>query len=161
MARKVKCRKCGSQIDQKTAFKVVVGKVNTYYCNEEEYDLVLAERKVKDDTYECINKIFGCIITNTAIYKEINALVKVYGYELILSYLQENFDYLHNLMSRDFEKEYGRIRYFSVVLSNNLADYKKAQEVNVEESAIREVVVDMPEIHYKRKNKRRALDEIE
>lgn len=162
MARKVKCRKCGSQIDQKTAFKVVVGgKVNTYYCNEEEYDLVLAERKVKDDTYECINKIFGYIITNTAIYKEINALVKVYGYELILSYLQENFDYLHNLMSRDFEKEYGRIRYFSVVLSNNLADYKKAQEVNVEESAIREVVVDMPEIHYKRKNKRRALDEIE
>ena len=84
----------------------------------------------------------------------------MYGYELILSYLQENFDYLHNLMSRDFEKEYGRIRYFSVVLSNNLADYKKAQEVNVEESAIREVVVDMPEIHYKRKNKRRALDEI-
>lgn len=161
MARKVKCRKCGSQIDQNTAFKVVVGKVNTYYCNEKEYDLVLAERKVKDDTYECINKIFGYIITNTAIYKEINALVKVYGYELILSYLQENFDYLHSLMSRDFEKEYGRIRYFSVVLSNNLADYKKAQEVNVEESAIREVVVDMPEIHYKRKNKRRALDEIE
>lgn len=161
MARKVKCRKCGSQIDQKTAFKVVVGKVNTYYCNEAEYDLVLAERKVKDDTYECINKIFGYIITNTAIYKEINALVKVYGYELILSYLQENFDYLHSLMSRDFEKEYGKIRYFSVVLSNNLADYRKAQEVNVEESAIREVVVDMPEIHYKRKTKRRALDEIE
>ena len=104
MGRTVKCRKCGARIDQKTAFKVVVGKVNTYYCNEQEYNEIISARQMKDDTYECINKIFGYVVTNTAIFKEINALVKNYNYSLILSYLQENFDYLYEVMHRDFEK---------------------------------------------------------
>ena len=78
MGRTVKCRKCGARIDQKTAFKVVVGKVNTYYCNEQEYNEIISARQIKDDTYKCINKIFGYVVTNTAIFKEINAHTKVH-----------------------------------------------------------------------------------
>ena len=51
MARLVKCRKCGAKVDIKEAFKVVVGKANTYYCNEAEYNSILAARKAKDDTF--------------------------------------------------------------------------------------------------------------
>ena len=159
MGRTVKCRKCGARIDQKTAFKVVVGKVNTYYCNEREYNEIISARQIKDDTYECINKIFGYVVTNTAIFKEINALVKNYNYSLILSYLQENFDYLYEVMHRDFEKEYGKIRYFSAILNNNLRDYKKEKED--EYTPVKQVEVEIIENHYKRKKKRRGLDEIE
>ena len=116
-------------------------KVNTYYCNEQEYNEIISARQMKDDTYECINKIFGYVVTNTAIFKEINALVKNYNYSLILSYLQENFDYLYEVMHRDFEKEYGKIRYFSAILNNNLRDYKKEKEE--EYTPVKQVEVDI------------------
>ena len=158
MARMVKCRKCGAKVDIKEAFKVVVGKANTYYCTEEEYNSILAARKVKDDTIECINRIFGYIVTNTALFKEINALVKVYDYELILSYLEENFDFLYEVVHRDFEREYNKIRYFSAILNNSLADYR-AEKLQPE--PIKKEEVEVIESHYKRKTKRRGLDEIE
>lgn len=158
MARMVKCRKCGAKVDIKEAFKVVVGKTNTYYCNEEEYNSILAARKVKDDTFECINRIFGYIVTNTALFKEINALVKVYDYELILSYLEENFDFLYEVVHRDFEREYNKIRYFSAILNNNLADYRAEQ---IQPEPVKQEEVEVIENHYKRKTRRRGLDEIE
>ena len=43
MAYTVKCRKCGSTLNRDKAFRVVVGKVNTYYCNESEYNNVVLE----------------------------------------------------------------------------------------------------------------------
>lgn len=58
----------------------------------QEYNEIISARQMKDDTYECINKIFGYVVTNTAIFKEIMLSVKNYNYSLILSYLQENFD---------------------------------------------------------------------
>lgn len=158
MARLVKCRKCGAKVDIKEAFKVVVGKVNTYYCNEAEYNSILAARKEKDDTFGCINRIFGYTVTNTALFKEINALVKVYDYDLILSYLEENFDYLYEVMQRDFGKEYNKIRYFSAILNNSLADYKSER---LQPEPIKQEEVEVIESHYKRKTKRRGLDEIE
>lgn len=158
MARLVKCRKCGAKVDIKEAFKVVVGKANTYYCNEAEYNSILAARKAKDDTFGCINGIFGYTVTNTALFKEINSLVKVYDYDLILSYLEENFDYLYEVMQRDFGKEYNKIRYFSAILNNSLADYRTEK---LPPEPIKQEEVEVIESHYKRKTKRRGLDEIE
>lgn len=158
MARMVKCRKCGAKVDIKEAFKVVVGKANTYYCNEAEYNSILAAREVKDNTFECINRIFGYTVTNTALFKEVNALVKVYDYELILSYLEENFDFLYEVAHRDFEREYNKIRYFSAILNNNLADYR-AEKIQPE--PVKKEEAEVIESHYKRKTKRRGLDEIE
>lgn len=158
MARLVKCRKCGAKVDIKEAFKVVVGKVNTYYCNEAEYNSILAARKAKDNTFGCINRIFGYTITNTALFKEINSLVKVYNYDLILSYLEENFDYLYEVMQRDFGKEYNKIRYFSAILNNSLADYRTEK---LPPEPIKKEEVEVIKSHYKRKTKRRGLDEIE
>ena len=159
MGRTVKCRKCGAMIEQKNSFKVVVGKVNTYYCNEAEYNSILEARKNKDNTYECINNIFGYKVTNTALFKEINALVENYDYETILSYLQEHFDYLYEVMQRDFDKEYGKIIYFSAILNNNLADYKK--QIRVKYEPVKTIEVEVVENKYKRKKKRRGFDDIE
>lgn len=152
----VKCRLCSTKVDRKDAFKVVVGGKNTYYCNESEYQQVLHERELKDNTYECINEIFGYKVLNSALFKEINILLEVYSYEHILAYLNENKNYIEKVLDKDFVSEYAKIRYFAAILKNNIADFKikepeKSKEMNV----------DIPIMNYKRRNKRRSLSEIE
>lgn len=154
----VKCRLCGTKVDRNEAFKVVVGGKNTYYCNEAEYQNVLHDKEVKDNTYECINQIFGYKVLNSALFKEINLLLDVYSYKHILEYLTENKDYIAKVLEKDFVSEYAKIRYFAAILKNNIADFKikepeKPKEVDVD--------VDMLIMNYKRRNKRRSLSEIE
>lgn len=156
----VKCRACGNRIDRAEAFKVVVDKTNAYYCNEEEYTAILKQREFKDNTYSMINKIFGYVVTNTAIYKEISPLVEIYGYQIILDYLNENFDYLFDVVHRPFEKEYNKIRYFSAVLSNTLRDF---QEKNIPKKEPMQKILepDVSATRYKRKKTKRSLEDIE
>ena len=40
MGYKAKCRYCGKSIDTNNAYKIVLGKTNRYYCNEEEYNII-------------------------------------------------------------------------------------------------------------------------
>lgn len=152
----VKCRQCGTKIDRKTAFKVVVGGKNAYYCNEAEYQKTLHEKEIKNNTYDCINQIFGYKVLNSALFKEINLLLQVYSYEHILAYLMENKNYITKVLEKDFVSEYAKIRYFSAIIKNNIADFKMK-----EPEKPREIDVDMPIRNYKRKNKRRSLEEIE
>lgn len=152
----VKCRQCGTKIDRKTAFKVVVGGKNAYYCNEAEYQKTLHEKEIKTNTYDCINQIFGYKVLNSALFKEINLLLQVYSYEHILAYLMENKNYITKVLEKDFVSEYAKIRYFSAIIKNNIADFKMK-----EPEKPREIDVDMPIRNYKRKNKRRSLEEIE
>jgi len=157
----VKCRKCNKKVERNEAFKVVVGGKNTYYCNEDEYNEILRNKELKDEAYSYIYNIFGYKVTNTCIYKEVNELVDVFGYELLLSYLKENKMYLTSVIQgKDFPKEYGKIRYFAAILKNSLADYVNISEnSNVEHEKCFEY--DLPEVKYKRKKKRRNLSDIE
>ena len=139
----VKCRQCGTKIDRKTAFKVVVGGKNAYYCNGAEYQKTLHEKEIKTNTYDCINQIFGYKVLNSALFKEINLLLQVYSY-------------IAKVLDKEFVSEYAKIRYFSTILKNNMADFKPK-----EPEKPKEVEVDIPIMHYKRKNKRISLSEIE
>lgn len=154
----VKCRYCGIKLDRQKAFKVVVGGKNTYYCNKIEYEKVVYTKKLKDATYDCINEIFGYKVLNSALFKEINILLEVYPYERILGYLTENKGFLSNVLNKDFNSEYAKIRYFSTIIKNSIVDFKIKQ---TKSEYPKEVEMDMPVIKYKRKNKRRPLCEIE
>lgn len=157
----VKCRACGQKIDRNNAFKVVVGDKNAYYCNEKEYEKICEERKNKDLMYGQINEIFGYVVTNTALFKEMTPLIAQYGYKMLYFYFKDNFDYLYSIAHRDFDKEYGRIRYFSVVIGNSIHDYSKTKISN-ESQIHKEISMDDPgKNQYKRKNKKRSLAEIE
>ena len=81
MGYKAKCRYCGKSIDTNNAYKIVLGKTNRYYCNEEEYNIINKAQQIKEDTYNLIYEIFGRKITNTILYKEINELSSVYSFE--------------------------------------------------------------------------------
>ena len=77
---------------------------------------------------------------------------------MILSYLKENFDYLHDVMRRSFQSEYAKIRYFSAILKNSLADYQESKNKIPETKTVE---VDMPNMNFQRKSKRVALQDIE
>ena len=83
MGYKAKCKYCGKSIDTNSAYKIVVGKTNRYYCNEEEYNIIHKAQQVKDDTFNLVYDIFGRKVTNTILYKEINELSTIYEYEKI------------------------------------------------------------------------------
>lgn len=161
MAVKVKCPACGATLDKCMAFKVTVGKANRYYCTEQEYinkarkDALL--KMVKDDTYEKIYDLFGYIITNTVLFSSISSLASVYSYEKIRSYLCDNKAMLERVLNKSFQSEYAKIRYFSAILSNNLADYIPTEE----EIFITDNEYELVEIKYKPKQKRRSMYDLE
>jgi len=154
---KVKCQSCSKMIDRNTAYKVTMGKVNKYYCNENEYADIQSAKKIKDNTYEKIFECFNRKITNSVLFKEINELEQVYGYIKITDYIEENMDYLSSvLINKSFSSEYAQIRYFTAILKNSLADY--SVETKKHEKP---VILDIPEVKYKAVKKKRSLDEIE
>ena len=155
---KAKCKYCGKSIDTKVAYKVAVGKINRYFCNEEEYNIAHEAQQTKDDAYNFIYEIFGRKITNTILYKEVNELSLVYSYEKIKAYLEQNEAYLSGFMQNKlFQSEYAQIRYFAAILKNNLTDFKyeKKEKKNIE------VEIDMPVCTFKRKPSRKPLIEFE
>lgn len=153
----VKCRLCSTKIERNQAFKVVVGGKNAYYCNEAEYQQVLHDREVKDSTYECVNRIFGYKVLNSALFKEMNIILESYSYDYILAYLKDNEEYITNVLKKDFNSEYAKIRYFSAILKNNLQDY----HMPIKEEP-RVIEYDEPIVHkFHRSKQRRGLAELE
>lgn len=152
----VKCRACQQKIDRDTAFRLVVKGRNHYYCSKQEYDNIQYQKELKSNTYLKIYDIFGRKVTNTILFKEINELVEVYGYEKIYGYLSENHKYLSNVMSKQFNNEYAQIRYFSAILKNSLADFKL-----VKQEEKREIKVDMVNSKYKPRQRKKTLVELE
>lgn len=161
MAVKVKCPACGAALDKDMAFKVSVGKSNRYYCTEQEYMHKVRKdtlaKKVKDDTYEKIYDLFGYVVTNTVLFSSISPLASAYSYEKIRSYLCDNKTMLERSLSKSFQSEYAKIRYFCAILSNNLADYVPEEE----EVYITDNEYELVEIKYKPKKKRRSMYDLE
>ena len=154
----VKCKICGTKTERKDAYKIVVNGKNNYYCNEEEYNSWIKKREIRDNTYILIYEVFGRKITNTILFKEVDELSNIYTFEKIYSYIKENQDYLYSVMKKINSKEYGKIRYFTAILKNNLGDY---EYINETENIYMSSEVDIPKNKFKRSKKRKALIEYE
>ena len=113
---KVKCKSCGEKIERDTAYKVIIKDKNSYYCCEQEYLDYIKNLKDKDDVYIEIDNIFNRKVTHTVLFKEIYELSQTYTYKTILLYLQQNKEYLINVLSKNFVSEYAQIRYFTAIL---------------------------------------------
>ena len=171
MARKAKCRICGTELNTDTAYKIISYDTNNtpktaYYCSKEEYEKDEAEKKKaaedKDKVYRAICEIMGKKeIINTALWKEKLEWNKAFADEVIAQYLSENKDYLTSVISRLEDKEYNRIRYLSAVLKNQLGDFK--QKVVEQETNRPKVKVDNAffEPIPTNNNKRRSLADLE
>ena len=129
--RQVKCRNCSKFIDRDKAISVERGKARIFYCNEDcrqqaeqKKNAAQKELAIKDDVYRLICDIIGRKeIINGILWKEWALWNKVANNETIKQYLEENKDYLCNIISKLEDKEFNRVRYLSSILKNHLGDY--------------------------------------
>ena len=150
---KVKCRFCGKSIDKKIAVGVPHNRQTWYYCTDH-----VGKKPPKELFYEELVKILPS--TNTIIYKEMDEISKVHGYEKMLAYLQDNEDYLIDTMNRkSFAKDYYRCKYFCAILKNNLGDYQMKQSIPVIKKEV-EFDMDVGVNNYKRRETRKGMDDI-
>lgn len=183
MGMRVTCRYCKSKIEKKDALQIPGEKYNTYYCNQECYDKANAEKKAKeierlakkqeneeyvkekaeyDEIFEETKAIFGYEFQGYGILKrEVKNWEKLADKKKILSYLKENEDFLSSTLARkEFANDFNRVRYYSVIVSSKLHDYreKRVQLPVVDDAMQKEVVEDtdyiMP-INKKKKTERR------
>ena len=147
MGMKVVCRCCKSKIEKKDALQITGEKNNTYFCNQECYDKANAEKKAKeierlakkqeneeyvkekaeyDEIFEETKAIFGYEFQGYGILKrEVKNWEKLADRKKILSYLKENEDFLSSTLARkEFANDFNRVRYYSVIVSSKLHDYK-------------------------------------
>lgn len=177
---RVVCKYCKAKVEKADALQVPGEKYNTYYCNQECYDKANAEKKAKeierlakkqekeeyakekaeyDEIFEETKAIFGYEFQGYGILKrEVKNWEKLADRKKILSYLKENEDFLSSILARkEFANDFNRVRYYSVIVSSKLHDYRGQLPV-VDDTMPKEVVEDtdyiMP-INKKKKIERR------
>lgn len=153
----VKCRSCSNKIERNDAYKVTINGKNEYYCNEKEYKQKLKQVENKDNTFKMINEIFGYEVINSAIFKELKEISAKHPYDKIYSFLCDNKAMLERSMSKTFTSEYGKIRYFTTIIKNNIVDYIQVED----EPYITDNEYEVLDIKYKPKKKRRAMSDLE
>lgn len=155
------CRGCGKKVDRSQAYKITQGKVNLYYCSEDEYKKILAEKEkaqeIKNNLQSIIDEIFGYPVVNTALYKEQSEWAKVKPLETIVAYLSDNKHYISTtLENKSFNSEYGKIRYFSAIVKNNVQSYTQPSP-----EIIKHADIEIYDAKYKPGRKRKCLTDYE
>jgi hypothetical protein len=162
----VKCRFCNEKIDRDFAYKVTDEKgKNLYWCSREHYNFYLEEQerqaKIKaeyDEIFETTKEIFRYeFMGYSLLKKEIVMWERLSTRKEILEFLKEKRLWLTGLMSKEFQSDFHRVRYYSAVVSSKLHDWKpKVEKVEVPRVATEE--------HYETKYKakgRQALEDFE
>lgn len=151
----VKC-KChtNKKIDRDKAFKVVVNNKNEYYCTEQDYLKIKEDKEIRKLLIDKINEVFGYVITNTILFKELSEIAKIYPHAKINSYINDNLQLLQKYMSKSFNNEYGKIKYFTTILKNNLKDYIVSIPVVIKQSD-----AEIVEVKFKPKNRKKSMDD--
>ena len=164
------CKYDKKQLDTKTAFKVVIKEKNTYFCDEECYNH-FREAKEKqekinaeyDEIIDITREIFGYEFQSIGLLRrEITAWERVGTRQKIIAYLKENKDWLRDIMYKEFNGDYNRVRYYSAVVSSKLHDWKPRvvePPKPVQPKAVETTFYEIGDVV--RKPTRRALDDLE
>ncbi len=158
----VTCQICKKKIERDTAYKRVVGKINKYYCSEQEWEKEEDKKKKVAEDKERVYRLICDImsekeILNTALWKEKTEWNKAFSDEFIAKYLQENKDYLTSAIARLDSSQFAKIRYLSAILKNGLGDFKP-KVIEVEKPKV--VIEEHYQTKYKSKS-RVALEDLE
>ena len=157
----VKC-KChiDNKVDRDTAFKIKVNGLNEYYCSEQDYLIIKEAKESRKILLDKINDVFGYSVTNTILYKEIKELLISNSYTKLNSYINDNFQMLQKYMSKPFNNEYGKIKYFTTIIRNNIRDYIMSKPETARQSDA-EIIGVRYTPKNRKKNMNQYLDELE
>jgi hypothetical protein len=149
------------------------GTKKAYFCNQEHHEKYMQEEEnkkkkkeqeeqMRDKFYSLFCEVLGVKgVTNTALWKEKAEINKVFSDDVIISYLEENKDWISTAVGKLSGGEYGKIRYVSVILRNKLGDYKPKVVVKEEEKPKIKVDENFYETTSTTRNKRRSLADLE
>lgn len=168
-----KCRYCQTNLTTAIAYMEYVGTKKAYFCNQEHHDKYVKEEenkkkqqehetRAKQKFYDLFCEILGVNgITNTALWKEKAEINKVFVDDVIISYLEENKEWITTSVARLSGGEYGKIRYVSVILKNKLGDYKPKAVVKEAKKPKTKIEMTFYEPVQTNNNKRRSLADLE
>ena len=170
----VKCQICGKSIDRSTAYKVVVGGTNKYFCSEEEFN---ADKARKDHAKEVLETITECYQycagyggpPYNIIRKELSENLKAVDTETIYQFVKENREKLKKTVDKKIERDgpfsraYFVFRYVSGIIKREILEKNwKAKQVA---PAVQKTGIDLNFYNVKpntnQLKKRRSLDELE
>jgi hypothetical protein len=163
---KAKCRQCSAFVNSNDAIKGIINGKNAFWCSEkcktlyeEAQTKIAAINAEYDEIIASTKEIFGYDFTSYSLLrKEINTWEKLTTRQNIISYLNENKEWLSRVMSKEFQGDYNRVRYFSAVISSKLHDYKPKVEIK-KETTIN--LCGVGEHNYKPRKEKRGLEFLE
>lgn len=150
----VKCKGCNNKIERNEAYKIILKGKNEYYCSEDEYRSIQDERSSRENLLRKVELIFNEVVTNTVLHKDLKTLSDKYTYRFIFNYVNDNEKKLTSVMSRNFDNQFGKIKYFVTILKNNLADYKPPKE-----EVVKEVFIEVVQMKYKPKQRKKSISD--
>ena len=170
----VKCQICGKSIDRSTAYKVVVGGTNKYFCSEEEFN---ADKARKDHAKEVLETIAECYQycsgygepPYNVVRKELKENLKAIDVETICQFVKENREKLKKTVEKKVERDgpfsqvYFSFRYLSGIIKREILERGwKAKQVA---PIVQKTGIDLNFYDVKpntnQLKKRRSLDELE
>lgn len=170
----VKCQICGKSIDRSTAYKVVVGGTNKYFCSEEEFN---ADKARKDHAKEVLETITECYQycsgygepPYNVVRKELKENLKAIDAETICQFVKENREKLKKTVEKKVERDgpfsqvYFSFRYLSGIIKREILEKDwKAKQVS---PTVQKTGIDLNFYNVKpntnQLKKRRSLDELE
>lgn len=170
----VKCQICGKSIDRSTAYKVVVGDANKYFCSEEEFN---ADKARKDHAKEVLETIAECYQycsgygepPYNVVKKELKENLKAVDVETICQFVKENREKLKKTVEKKVERDgpfsqvYFSFRYLSGIIKREILEKNwKAKQVA---PTVQKTGIDLNFYNVKpntnQLKKRRSLDELE
>ena len=168
MAR-AKCQWCKKEVDTKTAHREVVDGKNKYWCNDNCYEVYEADRekqaKIKaeyDEIYDITKEIFGYAFAGYSLLKrEVICWEKIGNRQKIIAYLNENKDWLSNVMRKPFASDFNRVRYYSVIVAGKLHDWKPKEMTEIAKHEKTIEISGVGPVNYKPRETRRGLDFLE
>lgn len=170
----VKCQICGKSIDRSTAYKVVVGGTNKYFCSEEEFN---ADKARKDHAKEVLETITECYQycsgygepPYNVVKKELKENLGAVDVETIYQFVKENREKLKKTVDKKIERDgpfsraYFVFRYVSGIIKREILEKDwKAKQVA---PTVQKTGIDLNFYNIKpntnQLKKRRSLDELE
>lgn len=170
----VKCQICGKSIDRSTAYKVVVGDANKYFCSEEEFN---ADKARKDHAKEVLETIAECYQycsgygepPYNVVRKELKENLGAVDIETIYQFVKENREKLKKTVDKKIERDgpfsraYFVFRYVSGIIKREILEKDwKAKQVA---PTVQKTGIDLNFYNVKpntnQLKKRRSLDELE
>ena len=167
---RAKCKYCGKWLDTKESIKVTDDGKNRYYCNAwcctKHSEELIEKAKINaeyDEIIDITREIFGYEFQSIGLLrKEITAWERVGTRQKIISYLKDNKEWLRDVMHKEFNGDYNRVRYYSAVVSSKLHDWKPRvvePPKPVQPKAVETTFYEIGDVV--RKPTRRALDDLE